>query len=179
MNLIKTPFTIELISDLIKEEAIAEAIKLPLLLGAYKMKLGAEEVDIAFLNQVYNDIVESLATSNTTLYFRKCTSSNDFAFEICSAKPQDANAAIVNNGKNVIFIKDEKLLNDLDCNSIEAKIYFLNKLIEISTKYCNYIDGLEEPKYSFMRELDIKKYFAEGVNYPNKELEVIVSILDK
>ena len=178
MSQLKTPFTIELIQNLIKEEAIYEAIKLPLLLGAYKIKMDTPVADINFLNAVYDDIVESLATSNTTLYFRECTSSNDFAFEICNTKPQDTNAVMTHKGKEILFIKDNNLTNDLESHSFDAKIYFLNKLIEISTKYCNYIEGLEEPKYSFMRELDIEKYFAEGVEYPNKELEVIKTILN-
>lgn len=98
MSQLKTPFTIELIQNLIKEEAIAEAIKLPLLLGAYKIKMDTPVANINFLNAVYDEIVESLAISNATLYFRECTSSNDFAFEICSTKPQGANIIMKHNG---------------------------------------------------------------------------------
>ncbi len=164
------PFVIALIEELKADGFISEAIKIPFLLGAYKVKMGVQTIDVEFLIKVYNDVIDSLADGRAQVYFRKCSSSKDFAIELCSKRPKDANAVIVHDGIDVIYCTDPLLGKDSIIDSSNAQMYFLNKFIEIGVKYCNFSDVGEIP---VMRELDMSKDTQK-----KNELSIIKSVLE-
>lgn len=163
------PFVIALIEELKADGFISEAIKIPFLLGAYKVKMGVQTIDVEFLRKVYNDVIDSLADGRAQVYFRECSSSKDFAIALCAQRPKEANAVIVHNGIDVIYCADPLLGKDSIIDSSNAQMYFLNKFIKIGVKYCNFSDVEKIP---VMRELDLAKYFLT-----KSELDVIKTLL--
>ncbi len=137
----KLPFVIQLIEELKKHECIAQGIMLPLLIGAYKIKEDYRGEDyLDFFKHIYNDVIESLYESEQHLHFRECESSQNFVFEPANKKPQKCNAVIVHKGVPVIYCSDPLLGNNSTMEANDMLVYFLNKLLAQTVKYCNYID---------------------------------------
>ncbi len=163
------PFVIQLIKELKKKEFISSAIMLPLLLGAYKMKENFNGEDyLEFFDHVYNDLIESLYKGSRYLYFRKCEASDNFVFEPVDSKPQKCNATITYEDQPVIYCKDEILGSDCKIDAYYMRIYFLNKLIKQTVRYCDFVDTIA----------DISD-FTPGMHEINTLKEVIKSILKK
>ncbi len=111
---------------------------LPLLVGAYKIKKDYKgESNLDFLKAVYHEVLESLYTADKRLYFKQCESSNNFVLKPCAAKPSKANTTIIYRDKAVIYC-EESVYDKEELNYEDAAVYFLNKFIEITIKYCNF-----------------------------------------
>ena len=165
------PFIVSLIEKLIREEFISEAIKIPLLIGAYDVYLQPKIIDIHFLEHVYMDVVKSLYKGNCKVYFRECSASGDFAISLCDNKPKETNLTITHNGVNVIYCKDDSFGNNVSTlSSLNAKHYFFNKFLQIAIKYCNFSDL---GQYPHMKELCTSKYLPSSKD----EFEIIKSII--
>lgn len=138
---VKSPFVIQLIEELKKHEFISSGIMLPLLIGAYKIKENYQGEDYSgFFKHIYNDVIESLYESEQHLHCRECESSQNFVFEPANKKPQKCNAVIVHKGVPVIYCSDPLLGNNSTMEANDMLIYFLNKLLAQTVKYCNFID---------------------------------------
>lgn len=152
------PFVIELISRLIDKEFVSEAIMLPLLVGAYKIKNDYHgESNIDFLKDVYHEVLESLYTADKYLYLKTCESSNNFVLKTCETKPSEANTTITYRDKAVIYC-EKSIFDRVEIDYKEAEIYFLNKFIETSIKYCNF---KSEDGYDRMVALQHDDKFSE------------------
>lgn len=137
----KVPFVIQLIEELKKQEFISTGIMLPLLIGAYKVKENYQGDDyLEFFKHIYNDVIKSLYESEQHLYFRECEASRNFVLEIANKKPQKCNAVIIHKGAPIIYCSDPLLENNSTMKANDMLVYFLNKLLGQTIKYCNYID---------------------------------------
>lgn len=138
----KSSFAIQLIEELKKHECIAQGIMLPLLIGAYKVKEDYRGEDyLDFFKHIYSDVIESLYESEQHLHFRECESSQNFVFEPANKKPQKCNAVIIHKGAPVIYCSDPLLGNNSTMEANDMLVYFLNKLLAQTVKYCNFIDA--------------------------------------
>lgn len=134
----RNTFVIELINRLIDDEFIYEAVMLPLLVGAYKIKKDYHgESNIDFLKEVYCEVLESLYTTDKHLYFKQCESSKNFVLKTCRTKPRKTNTTITYRGKAVIYC-EESVFDKEEMDYEDAEIYFLNKFIGVTIKYCNF-----------------------------------------
>lgn len=134
----RNPFVIELINRLITDEFISEAVMLPLLVGAYKIKKDYKgESNLDFLKEVYLEVLESLYAADKQLYFKQCESSNNFVLKPCEAKPSKTNTTITYRDKAVIYC-EEPVFDKEEMDYKDAEVYFLNKFIEITIRYCNF-----------------------------------------
>lgn len=167
------PFVIQLIEELKKHEFIASGIMLPLLIGAYKEKENYKGTRYSdFIEHVYNDVVESLYKSGRYLAFRECVASHNFVIEPAIEQPKQCNVVIVYNGIPVIYCEDSSLEKGLVKDVGEMRMFFLDKLLAQTVKYCNFIDtdpNIAEKK-EWMCELCESK---EKIN----ELSIIKSLI--
>lgn len=168
----KCPFSVRLIEELRSKAFISSGIMLPLLVGAYKIRDNyVAPINIAYLKEVFTNMLSELSEANMCLYFKECEASHNFVLEIAERPLRSYKLHIYYNGKPVIYCKDsedEKTITDLN----ESVNYLIDKYVSVLGKYCNYIDSLGLPNYSHMKELG--NCVAENLI---SEYDVIMSVL--
>lgn len=173
------PFIIRLIDGLKEKEFISQGIMLPLVIGAYKVKENFQGDDyLEFIEHAYNDIIESLYTSGRYLYFRECEASHNFVVEPVKNKPTRCNATICHKGKDVIYCCDDAIPGDgkeMEAKDKDSRTYFLNKLLEQTVRYCNFVSTIADIKDFTPGMHEIEKEDEEKFS----ELDVIGEILDQ